>query len=528
MPFDLISMLPEGMIRHLPVLIPVVPMLLSPIAAAMPNWRAAWAVVLAGIVFSGICAFGLIDLVFGGHAAAGLPLQEFAKITDADGTLIGVRYALGGWAPPLGIEFVVDKMNAPVLLLVTLIGTLATIFAMPTMVREIPVAKRSLFLSAYVLCVAGLLGVAVTGDAFNLFVFLEISSISTYVLVALGGNQDRRAFTAAFNYLIMGSIGATFYVIGIGFLYAATGTLNMADISARIPELADSRTIHAGFAFIVVGLALKAAVFPLHQWLPNAYAYSPNFVTVFLSATATKVAFYALVRLLFSVFTPELDFAQVMFTWVLAPLAAIAAITCSFQAVFQTDIKRMLAYSSVAQVGYMLLGLSLASELGLSAGLFHMFNHAMMKAALFMAVGGVALSLGSSQLRDFAGVARKAPWTLTALAIAALSLVGVPLTAGFLSKVALFKAALVEGWWWAVVVLAMSSVLAVLYVGRILEASFFRTPGPAQMNVKEAPIMLLVPLWILALANIYFGLDASFITTLTDGAASVAFPGVQP
>ena len=435
MPIDILSMLPEGMIRHLPVLVVVVPMLLSPVCAAMPRWKIAWVLALVGIIASTIFSFALVQQV-------------------SDGTRLS--YALGGWAPPLGIEFAVDGINAPILLLVSIIGLLATIFALPTITKEIPEAKLSLFMSAYLLCFAGLLGVAVTGDAFNLFVFLEISSISTYVLVALGGNKDRRAFTAAFNYLIMGTIGATFYVIGVGFLYAATGTLNMADLATRIPEVADSRTIHAGFAFIVVGLGLKAAMFPLHQWLPNAYAYAPNFVTVFLSATATKVAFYALVRLLFSVFSPELDFQQMIFTWVLAPLAAIAAIACSFQAVFQTDIKRMLAYSSVAQVGYMLLGLSLATAAGLSAGLFHMMNHALMKGALFMAVAGVTLSLGSSQLKDFAGVARKAPWTMTAMAIAALSLVGVPLTAGFLSKVALFQAALINDWWWVVVVLAIS------------------------------------------------------------------------
>ncbi|WP_022694531.1 monovalent cation/H+ antiporter subunit D family protein [Ponticaulis koreensis] len=504
---DVLSLLPESWVRHLPVLVVLGPMLLSPICAAMPKWRIAWALALFGIITSSVFAFALLQDVM------------------AHGR---VSYALGGWAPPLGIEFAADMLNAPVLVLVSVIGVLATIFAMPTIVQDINEEKRSLFLSAYLLCFAGLMGVAITGDAFNLFVFLEISSISTYVLVAIGGSRDRRAFTAAYNYLIMGSLGATFYVIGIGFLYAATGTLNMADMASRIPEVADSKTIHAGFAFIVAGLALKAAMFPLHQWLPNAYTYSPSFVTVFLSATATKVAFYALVRLLFSVFSPELEFQQVVFTWVLAPMAAVAAIACSFQAVFQTNIKRMLAYSSVAQVGYMLMGLSLASAAGLSASMFHMINHALMKGALFMAVAGVVMSLGSSQLKDFAGVARKAPWTATALGISALSLVGVPLTAGFLSKVALFQAALMQDWWWAVVVLAISSVLAVLYVGRMLETVFFKTPGPAQLQVKEAPLMLLIPLWVLALGSIYFGLDASFITSLTDGAANVAFSGGQP
>ncbi len=507
MMIDVLSLIPDGLEKHMPVLIVVIPLMLAPISAAIPNWRVSWTAALIGIGVSLLFAAGLVQ-----QASNGEPIV----------------YALGGWAPPLGISFVVDQLNTPFLLLIALIGFLATIFALPTIVKDIAEEKRALFFSAYLMCVGGLLGMSVTGDAFNLFVFLEISSISTYVMVALGATRDRRALPAAFNYLIMGSIGATFYVIGVGFLYAATGTLNMADLARLLPEVMGSKTVHAGFAFIVVGLALKAAIFPLHQWLPNAYAYSPSFVTVFLSATATKAAFYALVRLSFTVFSPELDFQQVIFTWVLAPLGAIAAIVCSFQAIFQTDIRRMLAYSSVAQVGYMVLGLSLVTAPGLSAALFHLINHALMKGALFMAVGGVALSLGSTKLTDLAGVARRAPWTVTALGISALSLVGVPLTAGFLSKVALFQAALMKDWWWVVVVLAISSVLAVLYVGRILETAFFKTPGPVQAKVTEAPLTLLIPLWILAIANIYFGLDASFITGLTDGAASVAFSGGQP
>ncbi len=504
---DVLSLIPDGLERHLAGLVVIIPLLLAPISAALPNWRISWFITLAGLILSLICAFGLLQQV------------------ETSGELV---YALGGWAPPLGISFVVDRLNAPFLVLISFIGLLATVFALSTIVKDIVEEKRALFFSAYLMCVGGLLGMAVTGDAFNLFVFLEISSISTYVMVALGATRDRRALPAAFNYLIMGSIGATFYVIGVGFLYAATGTLNMADLSVLLPDVMDSKTVHAGFAFIVVGLALKAAVFPLHQWLPNAYAYAPNFVTVFLSATATKAAFYAIIRMAMTVFSPELDFVEIIFAWVLAPLGALAAIVASFQAIFQTDIRRMLAYSSVAQVGYMVLGLSLATYAGLSASLFHLINHAITKGALFMAVGGVVLTLGSSKLVDLAGVARRAPWTMTALGISALSLVGIPLTAGFLSKVAILEAAFLRGWWWVVVVVGISSALAVLYVGRILETAFFKTPGPAQAKVTEAPISLLIPLWILAILNLVFGLDASFITGLTDGAASVAFSGGQP
>jgi multicomponent Na+:H+ antiporter subunit D len=393
-------------------------------------------------------------------------------------------------------------------------------------VAEINKEKRALFYSAFLVCFAGLNGVAITGDAFNLFVFLEISSISTYVLVALGAGRDRRALPAAFNYLIMGTIGASFYIIGIGFLYAATGTLNMHDIATRLPELAGQRTVQAGFAFILVGLGLKAAMWPLHQWLPNAYSYSPSFVTMFLSATATKVALYALIRFLFTIFRPDYAFEISAFTAVLMPLGLAAMVVCSFQAVFQTDVRRILAYSSVAQVGYMILGVSIGTTAGLSAGLFHLLNHAMMKGALFMAVAGVVLTYQGTTIRDFAGLGRSAPWTMTAFAIAALSLIGVPLTAGFQSKLQLGFALFDQGMWWAVALVVFSSFLAVIYMGRVLEAVFFQPPANPRKARKEAPILMLVPLWILALANIYFGIAADLPLGLARDAAAAAF-GVE-
>ncbi|MDP1556030.1 MAG: monovalent cation/H+ antiporter subunit D family protein, partial [Hyphomonas sp.] len=352
-----------------------------------------------------------------------------------------------------------------------------------------------------------------------LFVFLEISSLSTYVLVAMGSSRDRRALPAAFDYLIMGTLGASFYIIGVGFLYAVTGTLNMADIAAQLPALTGNRAVQVGFAFIIVGLGLKAAMWPLHQWLPNAYAYSPSLVTMFLAATATKVALYALIRWLFTIFQPDYAFEQALFYWVLAPLGIAAMVVCSFQAVFQTDVRRMLAYSSVAQVGYMILGISIGTAAGVSAGLLHLFNHALMKGALFMAVAGVCLTYQGTTIRDFAGLGRSAPLTMTAFAIAGLSLIGVPLTAGFMSKLQLGYALFDHGWWWAVLLVVFSSLLAVFYIGRVLQAVFFQPPVNPRKHRKEAPLLLLVPLWILALANIYLGIDASFPAGLArDGA----------
>lgn len=498
------SLAPEWVVFHSPALLVVIPLILAPLCAILPSGRIAWLLSIVGAAGALFCAIILTVLVRE-------PGTDF------------ISYAMGGWQPPLGIEFRIDSLNALVLLIVSGIGVLASIFSWPSVEAEVRREKRAMFYSAYLVCFTGLLGVAATGDAFNLFVFLEISSISTYVLVAIGASRDRRALPAAFNYLIMGTIGATFFVIGVGFLYAATGTLNMADIAARLPELQDSRTVQAGFAFIVVGLGLKAAMWPLHQWLPNAYAYAPSFVTVFLSATATKVALYALIRFLFSVYTPEFDFVGALFTFLLIPLSIAAMVFCSFQAVFQSDVRRTLAYSSVAQVGYMLLGVSLGTAAGLSAGLFHLTNHAIMKGALFMAVAGVVLSYQGTRINDFEGLGRSAPLTMSAFAISALSLIGVPLTAGFQSKWALLSALLDKGWWWGAILVVFSSILAVIYMGRILEAVFFKAPANPRKTRKEAPLLILVPLWLMALSSIYIGVNAELPSGLASEAAAYLY-----
>jgi formate hydrogenlyase subunit 3/multisubunit Na+/H+ antiporter MnhD subunit len=269
------------------------------------------------------------------------------------------------------------------------------------------------------LAFSGLSGVAITGDAFNLFVFLEISSIGTYAIIAMGWKNDRRALTASFNYLVMGTIGATFFVIGIGFLYMATGTLNMADMAQRIAELPGDRVVEVGFAFILVGIGLKAALFPLHLWLPNAYAFAPNFVTTFLAATATKVAFYVIIRFSFDVFSIESAYVVNALTYVVTPLAIAGMLVGSMQALFQADARRLFAYSSVAQVGYMLLGLGMATAAGVAAGTLHLLNHALMKGALFMALGAFAYSYGVRRIDDLKGLGQAMPFTGAAFTIGA-------------------------------------------------------------------------------------------------------------
>ena len=467
---------------HLALLAVVLPLLAAPLCVLLDRIGPAWMIALTTAWLS--------------FAAAVMLLVE----VHAGGT---VSYRLGGWAPPWGIEYRVDLLGAYVLLIVTAIAALVLLFARRSVLHEIPHEKGARFYAALLLVFAGLAGITVTGDAFNLFVFLEISSLSSYALISMG--RDRRALNAAFQYLVMGTIGATFILIGIGFLYMMTGTLNMLDLAARLPEVSNTRTVRAGFAFLTIGLGLKLALFPLHLWLPNAYAHAPSVVSAFLSATATKVAVYALLRFLLEVFGVEFSLGRMPLGDILLVLGLTGMLSASLVAVFQRDVKRLLAYSSVAQIGYMVLGISLASVGGIAAAILHLFNHALMKSALFLAVGAVAYRMGTVTLRDFSGLGRRMPWTVAAVVLGGLSLIGVPPTVGFLSKWYLVMAILEQGLWPVALLVLLGSVLALIYVWKLVEAAYFGRPADDAVAVREAPLSMLLPIWILVGANLYFG-----------------------
>ena len=483
---------------HLPILQVVLPLLAAPVCALLRRGTLAWLLAL-------IVSWGALLI-------AGLLLNQ---------VLTGgiLSYAIGSWPAPWGIEYRVDPVNAFVLLIVAGTGAVVLIFAKASVEREVAADQQALFYTAYLLCLTGLLGITITGDAFNVFVFLEISSLSSYALISMG--KDRRALVAAYQYLIMGTIGATFILIGIGLLYAMTGTLNMEDLARRIPLVAETRTVRAAFAFLTVGISLKLALFPLHLWLPNAYTYAPSAVTAFLAATATKVAVYLLLRFLFTIFGAGFSFSLMRLDLILLPLALVGIFSTSLVAIFQSDIKRMLAYSSVGQIGYMILAISLASVTGLAAGIVHLFNHALMKGTLFLALGCVVYRIGSTEIERMAGLGRRMPWTMASFVIGGLSLIGVPLTVGFISKWYLILGALERGWWPVAVLILITSLLAVIYIGRVVEAAYFRTVPKGLETVREAPLSLLVPTWILTAANLYFGIDASLTTGVAFRAAEL-------
>lgn len=432
-----------------------------------------------------------------------------------------LSYAMGGWTPPIGIEYRLDPANALLALLIAALAAVVLPFAGRSLASEVPEEKSPYLYAALLLFLAGQMGIAVTGDAFNVFVFLEISSLATYTLIALGRN--RRALTASFSYLIMGTVGATFFLIGVGLLYAMTGTLNMADLAARIPEVAATRTVHTAYAFIVIGICLKLALFPLHLWLPNAYTYAPSAVTALMAATATKVAIYVLVRFIYTVFGPTFSFGDMPTVQLLVPLAVVGLLSTSVVAIGQDKIKRMLAYSSVAQIGYMVLGIGMATTAGLTAALLHVFNHALMKGALFMALGCIAIRFGTSQLQTFRGLGRRMPLTMAAFVAGGLSLVGVPLTVGFISKWYLVLAAIELGWWPIVAVIIVGSLLAVIYIWRVVEVAYFQQGDSTERC--EAPLSLLVPTWVLVGANFWFGVDTRVTVGLAERAAQLLAGG---
>jgi multicomponent Na+:H+ antiporter subunit D len=484
---------------HLPVLQVLLPLLCAPFCVLLRSRTVAWLLFLFAALGSFACAVVLAVRVAGGEI---------------------LRYEVGGWPAPYGIEFVITGFNTPVLLLVSLIAVVTAVYG-GRGVAEIDARRVPLFYTCLCLTLAGLLGLTVTGDVFNAFVFLEISSLSSYALIAMG--RRRRAVLAAFRYLVIGTVGATFVLIGIGLAYAVTGTLNMADLARRLADVdGGNRALYAAVVFVFVGLAVKMAVFPLHAWLPGAYAEAPSVVSTFLAATSTKVAIYVFCRFAFTVFGAGLVFGTMPIDRVGLALACLAMLVGSAVACFQSDLKYLLAWSSVAQIGYIVAGISLATSAGISAGYLHVINHAVTKAALFATAGLLLLRLGSVKLTELAGLGRRMPWTFAAIVVAGLGLVGVPPTAGFVSKWALATALLEQGRWPVLVAVLASSLLALVYVGRIVEVAWFREP-PALTGLPEhrkAPASMVAAIWFLVLVSVYFGIDATLPAALADAAAA--------
>ena len=465
----------------------------------------------AGWIRRGLCfPLAVLALSVALVSASGLALQVLYEGV--------VEYRLGGWPAPWGIVYHIDHLNALVLLVVSG-SALLNLISSQKAIEEEQKEKAPTFYTLYVLAVTGLLGMVVTGDAFNLYVLLEISSLTGYALIATG---HERAPLASLNYVFLGTIGASFYLLGVGFIYMVTGSLNMADIAGLLPDLYSSRAVLAAFVLIVTGVWLKAAFFPLHAWLPNAYTFANAPASALLAPLMTKVMIYVMIRMMLTVFTPVFVFSRLGINTVVVWMAVAAIVLGAVMALSQRDLKRMSTYIIISEVGYMVGGAWLGNRTGMTGAILHIINDAVMTLCVFMVVSNIVYKTKGYAFEDLKGLFRKMPYTMGCLVVAALSIIGVPPTCGFFSKWYLLTGAMTAGYYGFAAALIFSSLISVILFFRVFEIAFFE-PWPAhesghggghaanhahplRIQIAEAPLNMVIPLLLVAAGLVVIGL----------------------
>jgi len=478
------------MMEQAPILIVVIPLMFSFITPLIGWWKKelCYPWIILGITLSVICS--IITL----------------KTVICTGV---IHYYLGSWLPPWGIEYVIDYLNAPMMILVSGISLLVAIYSKRSVEQELP-DKIVYFYTVFLLQVTGFLGIVITGDMFNLYVFLEIASLTGYALIAAG---EEGAPLASFRYVIMGTVGACFYLLGVGYLYIATGSLNIADLAQLLPALYGSKVILVAFAFFMVGLAVKMALFPLHSWLPDAYTKAPSATSALLSPLMTKISIYVMIRILFTVFNPDFSILITHTADIMVWIGTLAIFAGAIMALAQTDFKRMLCYIVVAEVGYMVGGVGLANTIAIKGAILHIINDAVMTLGVFAVAGILCYRMKSHNISDFKALFQKMPFTMAALVVAALSMIGVPPTCGFFSKWYLIQGAVIANCWIFVVALLVSSLVNVILFFRIFEIGYVfqeghevHTHGDEVAVIEEAPLSMLLPTMTVAAGIILIGL----------------------
>lgn len=497
--------------EQFPALIVVTPLILSFFIPVVGWWRKSLCLPIVLTALS-ICLVSAISML---------------QIVMKHGT---IHYWLGKWQPPWGIEYVIDHLNAFVLVIVSFIGLIVAIYSKKSIEQELPEHKIPQFYALFLLNITGLLGITVTGDVFNLYVLLEIASFSAYGLIAIG---EEGAFVASFRYVIMGTIGACLYLLGVGYLYIVTGSLNMADLAQLLPNLYHSKVVLVAFAFFMVGLGIKMALFPLHVWLPDAYTHAPSAVSAALAATMTKVGAYVMIRIMFTVFKPYFSIDLIPATTILGWVAVSAMIFGCILAIAQSDLKRMFCYILIAEVGYIVMGVSVGNRMGLTGAILHILNDAFMMACLFLVAGAIMYKTGTRNIYQFRYLHRKMPFTMAAFTIAALSVIGIPPTCGFFSKWYLILGAIDAQKWAFVGILLLSSLLSIVVFFRVIENAYFEPVtsvyahnGGSHEEIArdEAPLSMLVPIFITIAGILLLGIfSGKIISTVIQFAVPAGF-----
>ncbi len=419
-------------------------------------------------------------------------------------------YRMGNWPPPWGIVLVLDGLSILLLLTISVISFFAILFSIRYMDRYTAKPK---FYALFMLLVTGMNGVVLSGDFFNLFVFLEIASIASYALVAFGCEEEE--LEASFKYLILSGVASTFILLGIGILYSLTGTLNMADVARTIGNMPANNAVLFAISMFLMGFGLKAALVPFHPWLPDAHPAAPAPISAMLSGVLIKaLGVYVLIRLIFNVFGLSPFISSVLMV-----LGGLSMVVGGLLAIGQDDLKRLLAYSSISQIGYVVVGLALGTPLGIMGGLFHMINHATFKSLLFLSSGAIEYSTDTRKLSKMGGLSNRLPVTTTTAAVGFLSISGIPPLNGFWSKLIIIIALVQAGHYIFASVAVLVSFLTILYFMRVQHHLFFGDLPAKLAKIREVPYLMRVPLVLLAIMCLAMGLLYPFLSSTILGPA---------
>ena len=418
-------------------------------------------------------------------------------------------YKVGKWPIPLGINLVLDGLSILMLLTISVVSFAAMLFSAKYMEQYTAKPK---YLSLFLLMVAGMNGVVLSGDIFNLFVFLEVASIASYALVGFGCEHEE--LEASFKYMVLGTVASMFILFGVALVYGNTGSLNMAYISKAIQDNGLNIGLTFALALFIAGFGLKAALVPFHAWLPDAHPSAPAPISAMLSGVLIKaLGIYALTRMIFNVFG-----ITVPIGWVLIALAILSMVAGAFLAIGQWDIKRLMAYSSISQIGYVVLGIGLGgliiakgegkllASMAILGGLLHLVNHAVYKSLLFLTSGSVQMSTGTRDMKQMGGLAEKMPVTRATCTIASASIVGIPPFSGFWSKAILVFAAVQADFIWVAAVIVGVSVCTLIMYLKVQRYVFLGELPENLQNVKENKGSMAVAMVLLACLCVLMGL----------------------
>ena len=401
---------------------------------------------------------------------------------------------MGGWKPPFGIVFYAGPLGSMLALLISTISMLTWIY-LPEYIEG---GDKEKFYMLYLLLTAGATGMVLTGDLFNLFVFTEITSIASFSLLAYAkGKDEKEAMEATIKYIIIGSLSSAFFLIGIAMLYSVTGTLNMADLAHRIKS-ADPRAVSLSMMFIITGLGIEAEMFPLNGWTPDAYTGAIHPVSAVFAGIVVKAGLYALARVMFSIYASTTALSILMIFGVITLIVGESA------ALRQKDLKRMLAYSSIGQMGLVLTALGIGTQTAVVGGLYAFLNHAFAKSLLFMAAGAFIISLGTRNIEALDGMGKKMPVTSLMFTIGAFSIMGLPFFGGFISKITIIYGSVDAGHIFIAALILGASVIELVYFLRVVQRIWMREPS--DVDVERASNASIIPMLALASIVILMGI----------------------